>query len=384
MGLGHGAAVFALCCGSLRCKPPGPPTSALAHRVAETYTSGLSSWESPPQDAGQRYRGKSGNSPGRTLTDWACDVTGCKQVPQVVGDDSSERAAPRWPGTGDNSAVPSNDFNALFAVLDTDPERYVVDEPNVFPSAIGRSFYGSVLPPGHVHLRWSAYAAVWLSRLPMPIPGHFFIPRAMGTVRAEFDRQGAQDWEAFLSLRATELRPGGRLVVVLPALDDAGSSVFHALMDHANAVLANMVDEGAILADERGRMVLGSYPRRRRDLLAPFVNGGQFHQLVVEYCDTSVVSDVAWADYERHGDKEALATTHARFFRSTFAPSLATALTRARDAGACRAFADRLEDGLKRRLVNLPAPLHHLVGTIALAKQPDTSDHIREVSANQN
>jgi hypothetical protein len=265
--------------------------------------------------------------------------------------------------------LPSNDFNALFDVLETDPDRYVLDEANVFPSAIGRSFYGSVLPPNHVHLGWSSYAAVWLSRLPTLIPDHFFIPRSTGAVRAKFDSQGAQDWEAFLWLRATELRSGGRLVVVLPALDDAGSSKFHALMDHANTVLAEMVDEGAILADERARMVLGAYPRRRRDLLAPFMHDGQFRDLIVEHCDTSVLADAAWADYERYGDKEALATTHALFFRSTFAPSLATALTRAGDAGARRAFADRLEDGLKRRLMNHPAPLHHLVGTIVLAKQ---------------
>lgn len=238
----------------------------------------------------------------------------------------------------------------------------------MFPSAIGRSFYENVLPPDHVHLGWSSYAAVWLSRVQMPIPGHFFIPRATGAVRTEFDRQGAQDWEAFLSLRATELRAGGRLVIVLPALDDAGSSPAHALMDHANAVLAEMVEEGAILADERARMVLGAHPRRRRDLLAPFVNGGQFQHLIVEHCDTSVVPDVAWADYERHGDKMAWATTHALFFRSTFAPSLAAGLTRAGDAGACRAFADRLENGLKRHLAEHPTPLHALVGTIVLAK----------------
>ncbi len=29
------------------------------------------------QDAGQRYRGKLGNSPCRTSTDWAYGVTGC-------------------------------------------------------------------------------------------------------------------------------------------------------------------------------------------------------------------------------------------------------------------------------------------------------------------
>jgi hypothetical protein len=96
---------------------------------------------------------------------------------------------------------PSNDFNALFAVLDADPERYVLDEPNVFPAAVGRSFYESVLPAGSVHLGWSSYAAVWLSRIPTLIPDHFFPVHSTSTVRAEFDRRAASDWEEFLSLR---------------------------------------------------------------------------------------------------------------------------------------------------------------------------------------
>jgi len=103
---------------------------------------------------------------------------------------------------------PSNDFNVLFAVLDADPDRYILDDPNVFPSAIGRSFYESVLPPSSVHLGWSSYAAVWLSRVPTLIPGHFIALASTGPVRAEFDRQAAKDWEVFLSLRARELRPG--------------------------------------------------------------------------------------------------------------------------------------------------------------------------------
>jgi hypothetical protein len=57
---------------------------------------------------------------------------------------------------------PANDFNTLFAVLNADANRYVLDEPNVFPAAIGRSFYESVLPPGSVHFGWSSYAAQWL------------------------------------------------------------------------------------------------------------------------------------------------------------------------------------------------------------------------------
>jgi hypothetical protein len=151
---------------------------------------------------------------------------------------------------------PSNDFRTLFEVLDSDPDRYGLDEPNVFPGAIGRSFYENVLPPGSVHLGWSSYAAVWLSRVPTLIPGHFMPLHSAGTVRAEFARQGAQDWEAFLSLRARELRPGGRLIVVLPAVADDGLSGFENIMNQANDVLAEVVADGAITADERRRMVI--------------------------------------------------------------------------------------------------------------------------------
>jgi hypothetical protein len=130
-----------------------------------------------------------------------------------------------------------------------------------------------------------------------------------------------------------------------------------------------MVDEGAITADERAHMVLGAWPRRRRDLLAPFSHNGPFHGLAVEHCDLSPLPDSAWADYKRDPNKEALATRHARFFRATFVPPLASALTGSDGNGTSCAFADRLELGLTRRLANQPAPLHSFVQTIVLAKR---------------
>jgi hypothetical protein len=265
---------------------------------------------------------------------------------------------------------PSNDFNALFEVLDADPDRYVLDEPNVFPAAIGRSFYESVLPPGSVHLGWCSYAAVWLSRVPALIPDHFVSIRSTGRVRAEFERQGARDWEAFLSSRARELRSGGRLVVVLPALTDDGLSGFESIMDQTNDVLAEMVADGALMAEERARMVLSAYPRRKCDLLAPFARHGRFQHLTVEDFKMSALPDAAWTDYERDGNKEALATKQALFFRSVFMPSLASALDRVRsgDAEALGIFGDHLEAGLKRRIANQPAPMHSFVQTIVLAK----------------
>ena len=265
---------------------------------------------------------------------------------------------------------PSNDFATLFAVLHADPDRYVVDEPNVFPAAIGRSFYENVLPPGSVHLAWSSYAAVWLSRIPALIPGHFFYLFSTGSVRSEFERQSAKDWETFLSLRARELRPGGRLVVVLPALADDGSAGFEHIFQQANAVLTEMVADGAVTHEERSRMVIAAYPRRKRDLLAPFAANGKFQQLTVESCEMFELPDFAWTDYQRDGDKEALSSKHALFFRSIFVPSLASALVRVRegDSEALATFSNQIEQRLKRRLAGQPTPMHSFVQSIVLAK----------------
>jgi hypothetical protein len=266
---------------------------------------------------------------------------------------------------------PSNDFNSLFEVLDTDPNKYVLNEPEVYPAAIGKSFYERVLPPSSVHLGWSSYAAVWLSRVPSLIPGHFISIRSTVTVRAEFERQAAQDWEAFLTLRARELCPGGRLVVVLPGITDDGLVGLEPVFDHANAALEEMVADGVITPEERSKMALGAHPRRKRDLLAPFAGEGKFQQLNVEDFAMSEVSDAAWDQYDRDRDTEALASKRALFFRSIFVPSLACALNPARRSNgeAPRTFADQLEQRLRRRLASHPAAIDSFVQTILLAKR---------------
>ena len=279
------------------------------------------------------------------------------------------RAGRRRPIFVYHTDLPANDFSTMFEVLESDPESYVRGERNVFPSAIGRSFYQPVLPPNHVDLAWSSYAAVWLSRIPRQIPDHFFIPCSTGTVRAQFDRQAALDWETFLSLRAAELRPGGRLVVALPALPDDGSTGLAPIMNHANRVLSELVVAGLISAEERGRMTLASCPRRERDLLAPFAEHGQFQGLVVEHCSTTVGADTAWDEYQLDKDAEALARKRALFFRAIFVPSLAEALGPSRGAEQRQAFGAALEAGLWRRLVDHPVRIENLVGMIVLAKQ---------------
>ena len=265
--------------------------------------------------------------------------------------------------------LPANDFSTLFEVLESDPAGYLREEDSVFPSAIGRSFYRPILPPSHVDLAWSSYAAVWLSQIPRQLQDHFFIPCTRGDVRAEFEHQAALDWKTFLSLRATELRPDGRLVVALPSLADDGTTAFATFMDHANAVLSELTSAGVITAEERRRMTLASCPRRQGDLLAPFADHGQFHGLVVEHCATLPVADTAWDEYQLNKDPEELARKRARFFRAVFVPSLTQALGPSRGTKERQGFSAALEAGLERRLADYPMRIDHLVGMIVLAKQ---------------
>src|SRR5262249_24806131 len=217
--------------------------------------------------------------------------------------DLRKRVGPSRPVLVFHIDQPSNDFNSLFEVLHADPNRYVADEPDVYPAAIGKSFYDKVLPPASVHIGWSSYAAVWLSRAPAQIPDHFIAVRSTSPARAQFEYQAAQDWQPFLALRARELRSGGRLLVVLPGSADDGATGFESLCDNASAVLGEMVADGVLTSEERARMVVPSHPRRRRDLLEPFESGREFRKLAVEDFAMSEVAENAWEQDEPDGDK---------------------------------------------------------------------------------
>ena len=266
---------------------------------------------------------------------------------------------------------PANDFNSLFEVLQADGNSYITGEPEVYSAAVGKSFYENVLPSGFVHLGWCSYAVMWLSRLPALIPGHFISACSTGAVRAAFERQAAQDWEKFLTLRARELRPGGRLMVVLPGVSDNGSVGLEPMFDQGNAVLEEMAADGVITTEERSGMTLTNHVRQKRDLLAPFKDSGTFQELTVEDFTESELTDSAWVQYQQDGNMETLVSRRALFFRSAFAPSLVCALSpdRAGNGAVLSTFGDQLEQRLKRRLASLSVPLHTLVHTMLMAKK---------------
>jgi hypothetical protein len=278
------------------------------------------------------------------------------------------RVGPQRPIIVAHVDQPANDFATLFDVVDTAAGSYTSDEGNIFPCAVGRSFYRSVLPPDYVHLGWSSYAAHWLSRVPTRIPGHIYVPRATADARAAFTEQARSDWETFLSLRALELRPGGRLVIVAPALDDSATTPFAVLFDYANQALVDMVAEGTLHREERERMVVSAFQRTRTEAQAPFVDDRRFAGLTARSCTVSEVPDPSWLQFEQDRDQRALAARRAAFFRATFAPTLSDALDH-RDADARKSFCNRLEAGLCQRLDDHVAPIATFAVTLLVVKE---------------
>jgi SAM dependent carboxyl methyltransferase len=265
--------------------------------------------------------------------------------------------------------LPDNDFGALFHTLHIDPDSYLRDQPNIFPSAVGRSFFESVVPPAQVALGWCSFAAQWLSRVPAYIPGHFHELRAASAVREAFHAQAAADWRRFLSLRARELSPTGRLVILLPTGDEVAPHGIEPLFDAANDSIAELVDRGVISAAERARMVVPDRVRSRIELLAPFAETGSFADLTVEHCDVLRGPDGMWAAYREHGDARRLATERAQFFRVTFTPTLSAALDTIRPPADRRAFAEEMETAMVRRLETEPFEIPQALAIMVVARQ---------------
>jgi hypothetical protein len=265
--------------------------------------------------------------------------------------------------------LPGNDFSTLFQLLESDPDSYLRDQPNVFAYAAGKSFYEPLFPPNTVTLGWSSYAVMWPSQLATLIPGHIYSTRSSGVILEAFDKRADEDWQCFLSLRAKELREGGRLVIVVAARGDDGLHGLEPLMDHANAVLLEMVEDNTILAAERERIVLPAHPKSLRDLLAPFARDAPFHGLVVEHCEVFAGPDPAWEAFQLHRDAKLMAMHRAGFFRAAFGPTFAGALDHNRSAADRVAFSDRLEQGLMRRVADDPAQMRLVIGVMMIAKE---------------
>jgi len=263
-----------------------------------------------------------------------------------------------------------NDFTILFQTVYDDPNSYLRGDDAVFPSAIGRSFYEQLFPANSVTLGWSSWAVHWLSRCPAPIPDQVqaLFSEDAATLAA-FKKQSAVDWAQFLSMRARELCPGGRMVVLAMAAEFDGELGQRALVNAIYGALLDLQASGFLRAEEVTRMVIPSMARTKAEYLDPFAADGQFHGLRVEQIDIYLGQDYFWADYERTGDARAYGAHWAAFSRASAFPSLARYLDACVEVGRAEQFFTRLESAMAARVAAKPERVLIPLCKLMLVKQ---------------
>ena len=279
------------------------------------------------------------------------------------------RAGAERPISVVHADLPRNDFSSLFQTLETNPASYLHDDPASFAFTAGRSFYRQILPAGSVTLGWSSWAVQWLSRTPCAIPDHVQVACSRDApARAAFARQAAEDWRSFLTHRAGEIGPGGRLVVLTMALTENGEFGYGPVLAALHASLREQVANGHVQADEAARMAIPTVGRSRADLLAPFGAEGRFAGLTVERIELFLGEDPIWHDFERDRDAAAYGARWAAFSRASVLPTLAL------DLGADRhrreGFVARMEAGMARRLAAHPEPAIMPLAMMTIVRSP--------------
>ena len=221
--------------------------------------------------------------------------------------------------------LPSNDFTALFNTILSDPSSYLVGRTGIFPSAIGRSYFDPLMRPESVHLAWNTWSMQWMSHLPGKASDHVLAGMSQNSdLLQAVARIQMEDWETFLTLRARELRPGGKLLTAFTART-AQETGWEWLLGELWASVLDLVADRILDADEAERMTIPIGFRLLDDLRRPF-HEGPFEGLIAERIELERVVDAHWVEFERTGDLVAFATRHAEATRAWAGPTLAEAL----------------------------------------------------------
>jgi hypothetical protein len=255
------------------------------------------------------------------------------------------------------SDLASNNFNRLFANLEQ--ARTAGRFPaGVYPSAVGGSFYGPLLPPGTVHLATSFNALHWLDRLPAtvsdyigyrrPRPGLSISPQIM----TAFRQQAEQDLVRFLKCRARELVAGGKLLVAGPG-DSSRVRIIDGIADLLNDACLDLVAARRLDREQYERLTLPCYFRTVGELLAPLhrEDSPLRRTFAVDRAEALEVPPPFVVAFRRGGDVAAYADAYTGFLRAVSEPVVKAAFNQP-DGKAVTV--ERLYERVHARLMNDP------------------------------
>ncbi|UFP94716.1 class I SAM-dependent methyltransferase [Gloeobacter morelensis] len=255
--------------------------------------------------------------------------------------------------------LPTNHFNGLFRNLaSTGSGLETTDGCPIFVFASGRSFYSQILPSGTASFGLSSTALHWLSRPPVVhFAEHTYSGWARGPVREAFAAQSREDLTAFLFYRAREIRPGGRLVLLMLGRADAGELVgidgekISGLMttELMNQVLIEMVEDGTLDRQEYHNFFYPTYCPSLAEVLAPLQEPGSplVEQFTVEHAEVQALPCPLYTRYRQSGNLQEYAQAYTAFIRAFSEPLFAQTLFRDRE-GSLEDYYARIHSRIAR------------------------------------
>jgi hypothetical protein len=273
------------------------------------------------------------------------------------------RCGPDKPTLVFHTDLPSNDFTSLFRALDEDPASYLSGSEGVYAAAVGRSFFGAVLPPGQVHVGWNSWAVHWLSEKSTDAPDHISPTLSEHpAVRAAAADRSARDWLLFLQSRSAELREGGAMLcLVIIGMGRPVSS--DRLWTHLWDSIVELGHEGRLTESEQLRMTLPIWYRSIAELKEPFGSEGEFAGLRLEHLEATSAPDPFWDSFERTGDAGAFGASWANAMRAISAPTIVAALDTERDQ-----LVDELFERCAARIAAAPSRYDWDVAAVVMSK----------------
>ena len=298
-----------------------------------------------------------------TMSDMGCADAGTSL--EMVGRALKEvrRRVPSRPIQMVYTDLPRNDFSQVFrTVLGLSGTPTYINEINdLFVLAAGTSFHRPILPPGTLHLGFSATASHYLSEKPTRIENHVHMVGATSAERAAYAEQGRRDWETMLLHRARELAPGGRLALFNFGIDEAGRYLGNTggvdMFDTFNALWGELRDDGTITPDEYVGTNFPQHYRTVEEFTHPFRDpDNPIHRagLRLERVETRVVRCPFALHFEEHGDPARFAREYIPTLRSWSESTFASGLSPHRPPEERESILDRFYEGYEARVREAP------------------------------
>ena len=261
--------------------------------------------------------------------------------------------------------LPGNDFSTLFRTLIESEDSYLNTNAEIYPSAIGRSYFEQILPANSVDIAWNSWTLQWMSKNPVEDPDFLygaFSPNEW--VRTAVAQQLEQDWRAFLRLRAIELAPGGRMLCLFGSRGETTLG-WEWIAGALWSVILDMWREGLISDAEKLRINLPLGPRGVDAIRQPFNQEGVFSGLRLLHAEVMQSPDPYWPEFLKTQNAGQLGENWKNFMKAVFQPVIRTQLDPSRNTSE---LVDQIFERFVTVVAATPRETEHYVGIAIVEK----------------